>query len=103
MGQDVALKLEPIQSQHARLSHEHTVYKVLHNAAGIPSMHWYGREAPYNVLILNRLGLTLEESIYKGSDISLIFSYANQMVFPFSVSTIPDIQLISTLSTAFLS
>jgi len=54
-------------------------------------MHWYGREAPYNVLILDRLGLTLEDSISKCHDISLIFSYANQMVFLFSAYTIPDI------------
>ena len=48
-------------------------------------MHWYGKEAPYNVLILDRLGLTLEDSISKRHDISFIFSLANQMVFPFSV------------------
>ena len=53
--------------------------------AGIPSMHWYGREDPYNMLILDRLGLTLEESISKSRDIDLIFSYANQMVSLFSV------------------
>ena len=79
------MKLEPIQSQHARLSHEHSVYNALHNAAGIPSMHWYGREDPYNVLILDRLGLTLEELISKSCDIDLIFSYVNQMVSLFSV------------------
>jgi serine/threonine protein kinase len=47
-------------------------------------MHWYGREAPYNILILNHLNLTLEESISKCHDISLVFSYAHQMVFIFS-------------------
>jgi hypothetical protein len=46
-------------------------------------MHWYGREVPYNVLVLDRLGLTLEEAISK--DIRLVFSYAKQMVFPFFV------------------
>ena len=46
-------------------------------------MLWYGREASYNVLVLDRLGLTLEESVSKCRDISLIFSYASQMVFPF--------------------
>ena len=82
-GQDVALKLEPIESQHSQLSHEHSVYKVLHDTAGIPSMHWYGREAQYNVLILDRLGLTVEEAILncRRSDISQLFSYADQMVF----------------------
>ena len=75
MGQDVALNLEPIQSKHSQLSHEHSVYKALHDTAHIPSMHWYGREAQYNVLILNHLGLTIEEAISNGhhSDISLVF------------------------------
>ena len=84
MGQDVVLKFEPIQSWHDWLCHKHSVYKVLSNVADIPSMHWYGREAPYNVLILNCLNLTLEESIFKHHDISLVFSFANQMVFLFS-------------------
>ncbi|KAN0140783.1 Protein kinase-like domain containing protein [Lactarius tabidus] len=48
--------------------------------AGIPSMHWYGREDPYNVLILNCLGLMLEDSISKHHNISFIFSLANQML-----------------------
>lgn len=51
---------------------------------GIPSRHWYGREAPYNVLIINCLNFTLEESISKCHNISLVFSYAHQMVFIFS-------------------
>ena len=49
-------------------------------------MHWCGREDPYNVIVLDRLSHTLEEVISKCHDMSLIFSYANQMVFPFSVS-----------------
>ena len=41
-------------------------------------------EAPYNVLILDCLNVTLEESISKHYDISIVFSYASQMVFLFS-------------------
>lgn len=84
-GQDVTLKFESIQSQHDWLHHEHSVYKIISNVAGVPSMHWYGREAPYNVLILDHLNITLEESISKRYDISIVFSYASQMVFVFSV------------------
>ena len=79
-GQDVALKLEPIQTQTPRLSHEHTIYKALSGMPGIPTMHWYGREVPYHVLVLDRLNLTLEEVISKCHDINLVFLYANQMV-----------------------
>ncbi|KAH9012215.1 kinase-like domain-containing protein [Lactarius deliciosus] len=79
-GQDVALKLEPIQTRNPRLYHEHTVYKALANVPGTPAVHWYGREVPYNVLVLDCLGLTLEEVITKCHDINLVFSYANQML-----------------------
>jgi|ERR1700744_160625 len=72
---DVALKLEPIQSKHSQLSHKHSVYKALHDTVGIPSMHWYGREAQYNMLILDHLGLTVEEVISNGhcGNINLVF------------------------------
>lgn len=104
MGQDVALKLEPIQSQHAQLHHKHSVYKAISNAAGIPTMHWCGREDPYNVIVLDLLGHTIEQAISKHHDISLIFSYANQMVFSFSAShNTRHLTHIPTLSKAVLS
>ena len=64
------------------------VYVLLYRPrmpSNIPFMHWYGREDPYNVLILNCLGLTLEESVSKSHDIDLIFLYVNQMVSLFSI------------------
>ncbi|KAI9441142.1 kinase-like domain-containing protein [Lactarius psammicola] len=79
-GQDVALKLEPIEMRSPRLSHEYTIYKALSNVSGVPTIHWYGREVPYNVMVLDRLGLTLEEAISKRHDINLVFLYATQML-----------------------
>ncbi|KAH9010128.1 kinase-like domain-containing protein [Lactarius hengduanensis] len=79
-GQDIALKFEPIQTHTLRLSHEHSVYKALSGMSGIPTMHWYGREVPYNVMVLDRLDLTLDEVISKRHNINLVFSYAGQML-----------------------
>ncbi|KAI9443970.1 ser/thr kinase [Lactarius indigo] len=79
-GQDVALKLEPIQTQTPRLSHEHSVYKALSGVSGIPTMHWYGREVPYHVMVLDHLNLTVEEAISKCHNINSVFSYADQML-----------------------
>ncbi|KAH9019246.1 kinase-like domain-containing protein [Lactarius hengduanensis] len=79
-GQDVALKFEPIQTHTLRLSHEHSVYKALSGMSGIPTIHWYGREVPYNVMVLDRLDLMLDEVISKRHDINLVFSYAGQML-----------------------
>ncbi|KAH9165207.1 doubletime [Lactarius sanguifluus] len=78
-GQDVALKFE-LQTHSLRLSHEHSIYKALSGMSGIPTMHWYGREVPYNVMVLDRLNLTLEEVISKRHDINLVFLYADQML-----------------------
>ncbi|KAI9446294.1 hypothetical protein H4582DRAFT_2052369 [Lactarius indigo] len=79
MGQDITLKLEHIQTRTPRLYHKHTIYKTLANMPGIPAMHWYGKEVPYNVMVLDRLGLTLEEVITKCHNINLVFLYASQM------------------------
>ncbi|KAI9430716.1 kinase-like domain-containing protein [Lactarius indigo] len=79
-GQDIALKLEPIQTQTPRLSHEHSVYKALSGMSGIPTIHWYGREVPYHMMVLNRLNLTVEEVISKCHHINSVFSYADQML-----------------------
>jgi hypothetical protein len=80
--QELALKLELIKTRNPRLSNEYTVYRALSNAPGFPAMHWYGTEALYNVLILDRLNLTLEEAMFKSHD-SSVFSFADQMVFPY--------------------
>ncbi|KAH9159386.1 kinase-like domain-containing protein [Lactarius sanguifluus] len=79
LGKTVALKFE-LQTHSLRLSHEHSIYKALSGMSGIPTMHWYGREVPYNVMVLDRLDLTLEEVISKHHDINLVFSYADQML-----------------------
>ncbi|KAH8978574.1 kinase-like domain-containing protein, partial [Lactarius hatsudake] len=79
-GQDITLKLEPIQMQTPRLYHEHNIYKALANVPGTPAVHWYGREFPYNVMVLDCLSLTLEDAITKCHDINLVFLYANHML-----------------------
>ncbi|KAI9432525.1 hypothetical protein H4582DRAFT_2061729 [Lactarius indigo] len=43
-------------------------------------MHWYGREVPYHVMVLDRLNLTVEEAISKCHDINSVFLYADQML-----------------------
>ena len=80
-SQDVALKLEPANKRKSRLIKEHTVYKTLSDVPGFPAMHWYGTEASYNVLVLDRLDLTLDKAISKSYDNNLVFSFAGQMVF----------------------
>jgi hypothetical protein len=48
-------------------------------------MHWYGTEASYNMMVLDRLSLMLEKAISKSYDDNLVFYLANQMGFFFSI------------------
>jgi hypothetical protein len=103
---DVALKLEPVKTQNPHLRNEHAVYKALLNTPGFPTMHWYGTEASYNVMVLDRLSLTLEKAISKSHDDNLVFYLADQMVFfslfHYVLKCLIHIPLV-TLSTAFMS
>mmetsp|Transcript_7939 Transcript_7939/g.25247 ORF Transcript_7939/g.25247 Transcript_7939/m.25247 type:complete len:337 (+) Transcript_7939:78-1088(+) len=60
-GEEVAIKLEPILSKSPRLLFEAKVYRVLAGGIGIPSIHWYGVEGGYSVLVMDLLGPTLED------------------------------------------
>ena len=45
----------------SQVEHEYNVYKSLAGAIGIPSVHWFGTECDYNVLVLEHLGPSLED------------------------------------------
>jgi hypothetical protein len=81
--QDVALKLEVAQVSSSSLAHEYDVYQAISGLPGVPKVYWYGREGPYRVLVLDRLGTTFEEIGRTSIDTSALFTYATQMVFLF--------------------
>ena len=59
-GHPVALKLEP-QSRHSILSHEAEIYRALKGGEAIPTLRWFGEQANYSVLVMDKLDRTLEE------------------------------------------
>jgi casein kinase I homolog HRR25 len=61
LKQDVAIKLEAVEVEHSQVKHKYQVYKNLANSIGIPAVHWFGMECDYNVLVLERLGPSLED------------------------------------------
>lgn len=85
-GQDVAVKLEPTQSVYRTLEHEFRVYKKLAGGRGIPFVHSFRIERGYNVMVMDRLGPTLEQ----------LFGHCH---FQFSVKTVLLLasQLVSQL------
>ncbi|GJJ70855.1 hypothetical protein EMPS_03205 [Entomortierella parvispora] len=60
-GVDYAIKREPINVEHPQLGHEAKMYERLAGGAGIPRMHWYGREGSYNALVIDLLGPNLKQ------------------------------------------
>ena len=75
------MKAELSEERLSRLDHEHKVYQAISGSIGVPQLYWYGREGIYNILVIERLGNTLEE-LKQGNklDTDSIFYYGGQMV-----------------------
>ena len=56
---EVAIKFELLKSKH--LQHEAELYKILAGGLGVPKLGWSGVEGDYNVMVLERLGQSLED------------------------------------------
>lgn len=59
--QEVAIKLECVQTNHPQLHIEAKFYKMMQSGVGIPSIKWCGTEGDYNVLVMELLGPSLED------------------------------------------
>ncbi|KAJ6609648.1 kinase-like domain-containing protein [Mycena sp. CBHHK59/15] len=59
-GEEVAVKLEPVNAKYPLLEHETKVYKILAGGLGVPVVRWFGIEGDYNVMVLDLLGHSLE-------------------------------------------
>ncbi|CAD7971253.1 unnamed protein product [Amoebophrya sp. A25] len=57
----VAVKTESRTTRHPQIHYEAKIYKLLRGGKGIPTMHWYGTEGNYNILVLDLLGPSLED------------------------------------------
>jgi serine/threonine protein kinase len=60
-GEEVAVKLEVLRTQHPQLAYEAKLYRVLQGGEGIPSIRYCGIEGDYNVLVMDLLGPSLED------------------------------------------
>eukprot|EP01006_Ploeotia_vitrea_P016995 TRINITY_DN47960_c0_g1_i1.p2 TRINITY_DN47960_c0_g1~~TRINITY_DN47960_c0_g1_i1.p2 ORF type:complete len:313 (-),score=20.31 TRINITY_DN47960_c0_g1_i1:1590-2528(-) len=63
-GENVAIKLEPVNARHPQLRYESRLYKLLNyggDHVGIPSLHWHGTEGEYNAMVMDLLGPSLED------------------------------------------
>lgn len=58
---EVAIKLEQITNRRSPLLTEVGVYKMLQGLPGIPKLYWSGTEGDFNVMIMELLGLSVED------------------------------------------
>ncbi|XP_010522472.1 PREDICTED: casein kinase 1-like protein 8 [Tarenaya hassleriana] len=74
-GEEVAVKMEPVRARHPQLQYESKLYMLLQGGTGIPHLKWFGVEGEYNCMVIDLLGLSLED----------LFSYCNRK---FSLKTV---------------
>jgi hypothetical protein len=60
-GQDIAVKLKPMQGSCCTLEHEFNIYEKLAGGLGILFVHSFRIECGYNVMVMKRLGPSLEQ------------------------------------------
>ncbi|OWT43391.1 casein kinase I isoform epsilon [Pochonia chlamydosporia 170] len=74
-GEEIAVKLEPVNAKYPQLQYEARIYKYLAGGLGIPRVRWFGVEGGYNAMVLDLVGPSLED----------LFNYCNRK---FSLKTI---------------
>jgi hypothetical protein len=59
-GEGIAVKMESLDADNPKLSHEWKVYKSLSGGLGIPRVSWFGSERGYRAMTMSLLGPSLE-------------------------------------------
>lgn len=59
--EEYAAKLEPVRTRHPQLLYEAKVLKHLQGGMGIANVYYCETEGDYNVLVMDRLGMSLED------------------------------------------
>lgn len=82
-GEQVAIKLEKIESKRPMLLHEAHLYRTLKGEVGVPNVHWYGTESEFNVIVMDRLGPSLQ-NLFDACDrkfsLKTVLMLADQMI-----------------------
>jgi serine/threonine protein kinase len=81
--EEVAVKLEKVRCAHPQLLYESKIYRMLQGGVGIPTIHWYGVEGEYTIMVVELLGPSLEDLLglcHKALTIKTVLMLAEQMI-----------------------
>lgn len=82
-GEEVAVKIEPVETRHPQLLYESKVYRTLRGGKCVPEISYYGQEYNYNILVMDLLGPSLEDLFGYCSrhfSIKTVLMLADQMI-----------------------
>jgi casein kinase 1 len=82
-NEEVAVKLEKVRSSHPQLLYESRILRTLQGGVGIPSIHWFGVEGDYNVMVMELLGPSLEDLLQfckPALSLKTVLMLADQMI-----------------------
>ena len=85
-GEEIAIKLEPLNTEQPQLIYEYKIYKYLQNGFGIPKVYECSHDKKYTILIMDLLGESLEKK----------FAYCNKKFSLLTVLMIME-QLITRI------
>ena len=80
---EYAVKLESVKSKHPQLLFEAKILKHLQGGVGIANVHYCDTEHEYNVLVMDKLGMSLEELFNlcgRRFTLSTVLKIADQML-----------------------
>lgn len=81
-GEEVAIKVESINSPYKILKKEAQIYQYLEMSEGFPHLKWFGTDGINNYMVINLLGESIYSYIEKNGKINVkeAISYGNQMI-----------------------
>ncbi|KNZ62050.1 CK1/CK1/CK1-D protein kinase [Puccinia sorghi] len=81
-NQEVAIKVEPVDTKEPQLRNEAKIYSILKGAVGFASMKWVGIGSRYTALVIDLLGCSLDRQLSARGRFSLktVLMLADQML-----------------------
>jgi casein kinase 1 len=82
-GEEVAIKLEKIRTRNPKLIPEARILKSIQGGVGIPTLHWFGAEGDFSIMVLELLGASLEDLLRHLSysmSLKTVLTLAEQML-----------------------